>query len=224
MKKALFAAPLLALMLPLVASAHQHAMYTFGGNTYTFVVGSLNEPVAVDDKTGVDLTITKGAGVPTMGADGDMDGVPANSKPVTGLEKTLQVELSAGGQKKVLPLSPVWGKEGSYSAPFYPTVATSISYRFFGTIDGTPVDVTFTCKPEGANAADEGHKDLGNGVMQMMKTGGFGCPAEKATMGFPEASATLGSLKGDASGARGYGIAGIALGAIALVLSMRRRA
>ena len=87
-------------MLPLVASAHEHATYTIDGAPYQIVIGSLNEPVAVDDKTGVDLTVNKcytAACTATKGPDGDMDG-PAGT-PVTGLESTLKVELVAGDQK-----------------------------------------------------------------------------------------------------------------------------
>ncbi len=223
MKKILFVCSALFLCAPFLASAHQHGTFTFGGSTYSFVVGSLNEPVAVDDKTGVDLTVTKGAGTPTMSADGDMDGMPKSSTPVTGLEKTLQVELSAGGKTKVLALSPAYGKPGSYTAPFYPTVATSLSYRFFGTIDGTKVNITFVCRPEGATAIDEGQKDLGGGVMQVSKMGGFGCPMDKASMGFPEQSASVISLSSDSNSARTYSYAGIVLGAVALVFGLMCR-
>jgi hypothetical protein len=221
MKKIVFVAPLLALCLPLMASAHQHGMFTIGGTPYSFTVGSLNEPIAVDDKTGADLTVTKGGHV-TMSADGDMDEMAA-SEPAVGLEKTLQVELIAGAQKKVLALSPVYGKPGSYSAPFYPTVATSISYRFFGTIDGSAVDITFSCRPEGADALDEKEKDIGNGIKQISRAGGFGCPAEKGSMGFPEASASVRGLSTQADTARTYGMTGVAIGAAAIVLVFMRR-
>lgn len=221
MKKIAFVLPLAVLLMPLMASAHQHGMFMIGGSAYSFTVGSLNEPIAVDDKTGVDLTVTKG-GHMTMAADGDMDEM-AGATPALGLEKTLQVELIAGDQKKTLALAPAYGKPGSYTAAFYPTVATSISYRFFGTIDGNKVDITFTCRPEGAAAADEKEKDLGNGVMQMSRSGGYGCPAEKSGMGFPEKTATIEALAGEAGSARSSAYVGIALGAIALGLTLMRR-
>ncbi len=223
MKKILYLVPLLALLLPLAASAHQHAVFTIGKTAYTFTVGSLNEPVAVDDKTGVDLTVTKGGGMPTMGADGDMDGPAAASVLVAGLESTLQVELSAGGQKKTLALSPAYGKPGAYTAAFYPTVATSISYRFFGTIEGNQVDVTFTCSPAGATPANEGQKDLGNGIMQVSKMGAFGCPLDKTSMGFPEPSATIGALSGEASGANTWAYVALGVSVVPLLLGVFRK-
>src|SRR4051812_31820585 len=119
MKKILLLLPLAVMLVPLAASAHQHATYTIGKNVYTFTVGSLNEPMVVDDKSGVDLTVTKGGGQATMGADGDMDGPAVAATPVTGLETTLKVEISAGSQKRTFDLSPQYGKPGAYSAPFY---------------------------------------------------------------------------------------------------------
>src|SRR6185369_11292823 len=160
-------------------------------------------------------TVTKGSGAATMSADGGMDGPAVGSTPVTGLDQTLKVEISAGGQKKTFDLSPQYGKPGAYSATFYPTVATTLSYRFFGTVDGNKVDVIFTCLPEGATKAadDNTAHDVGNGVMQTMKSGAFGCPMSKESLGFPEPSATLGSLEAGSSSARTYAYAGIALGA-----------
>jgi len=35
--------------------AHQKQLYTVGNNKYLFLSGFLNEPVYVDDKSGVDL-------------------------------------------------------------------------------------------------------------------------------------------------------------------------
>ena len=37
------------------AYAHQRQLFTIGNDDYLFVVGSLNEPIFVDDKTGVDM-------------------------------------------------------------------------------------------------------------------------------------------------------------------------
>ena len=218
MKKIVFIAPLLALCLPLMASAHQHATFSIGGTEYEFVIGSLNEPVAVDDKTGVDFRVSM-VGHEEMAANDHH----AAGGAVAGLEETLKVELIAGEKKKVLDLSPVYNTPGSYSAAFYPTVATTISYRFFGTINKVPVDLTFTCRAEGADAANEGEKDLGGGVIQKSKTGGFGCFAEKESLGFPEESASLKELSDSASTARTYGTTGLAVAAAAMVLLFMRR-
>lgn len=208
--------------VPLAASAHEHAIFKIGNGTYQFVVGSLNEPVAVDDKTGVDLTVqkcTSASCAPSMSMDGDMDG-PAGT-PLAGLEKTLKVELSAGDQKKVLALSPVYGKPGSYSAAFYPTVQTSYTYRFTGQVDGMPVDLSFTCLPEGtAKSADVTDAvKITDQVTQLSRGGGFGCPLGKESLGFPKPSATNTGLNTDAAHARMLALVALALAAVSLILS-----
>lgn len=213
--------------IPFVASAHEHATFVIGGQPYNFVVGSLNEPITVDDRTGVDLFITKGGGEHTMGPDGDMDGPPAAATPVTGLEDTLQVELIAGNQKKTLSLKPVTGKPGAYQAPFYPTVATTYSYRFFGTIEGNKVDVTFSCVPEvkDHDSHDTQKKELPGGITQTMRGGGFTCPKPKADLGFPEQSAELHEVKKNADMAPiALGVSAVALLAAGFALRPRKNA
>lgn len=209
---------LLALVGPFVASAHQVAVFEIGGEQYQFVVGSLNEPVAVDDKTGVDLRVS----MPAHASMGATDHHAAGGA-VAGLENTLKVELIAGDKKKVLDLSPVYNTPGSYSAKFYPTVATTLSYRFFGTVNETPIDLTFTCRAEGTEGANEGEKEISEGVKQVSKTGGFGCPAEKDTLGFPEESASIAGVAGSASTARSLAIAALAVAVISLAATFRRR-
>jgi hypothetical protein len=207
--------------LPFAASAHQHATYTIGGENYNFVVGSLNEPIVVDDKTGLDLTVTKGGGHMTMSADGDMDEPSGPVTPVTGLEETLKVELIAGDKKLTQDISPVYGKLGSYKTTFYPTVATTFSYRIFGEINKTPVDITFTCLPEGATRAADDHtsKQISEGVTQTSIGGAFGCAMEKEALGFPEQSASLANLASASSAglwAVLIGAAGVLLGLLAM--------
>jgi hypothetical protein len=228
MKKIVMALPtLLVVALPLVASAHEHDTFIINGSTYSFVVGSLNEPLVVDDKTGLDLTITKGGGAMTMSADGDMDGAPAAAVPVTGLENSLKLELVAGSAKKSLDISPQYGKAGAYTAAFYPTVATTFSYHLTGEIDSTPVDLTFTCVPEGTPKAadDTSSVKISDSVTRTLHSGAFGCPLEKENLGFPEDSVSIRSLadaKGTATTGFAIGLAALALAAIAFVSARRR--
>src|SRR4030095_12528385 len=119
------------------AGAHENHTNRIGDKTYQFTVGSLNEPVAVDDKTGLDLRVSA---IAKPGAEGT---------PVTGLDQTLKVELAAGGKKKVYNIQPAFGQVGAYRTAFYPTVQTTLSYKIFGTVDNIPIDVTFTCNPAG---------------------------------------------------------------------------
>src|SRR5581483_10082148 len=110
--------------------------------------------------------------------------------------KALQVEISAGGQKKTFNLTPAYGKDGAYYATFYPTVQTTYAYRFFGTLNNTPIDLTFTCNPapSSVQAADNTKVDLSGGVSRVSKAGSFGCPLAKADLGFPVAGMTNADL------------------------------
>jgi hypothetical protein len=166
------------------AFAHERQLYTIGGQDYLIVIGSLNEPVFVDDKSGVDL------GVLRADPNNPMNSSAEGAAPVEGLEETLQVELGAGNVTRVLQLEPAFGEPGAYEAPFYPTVATTLTYRLFGTINNTPVDLTFTCTPTGeagaAAAADNSTVQISEGVVRKGIEGGYGCPAPLTDAGFPE--------------------------------------
>lgn len=157
-------------LLPAVTFAHEVRMYEINGVEYEMVVGSLNEPVIVDDKTGVSIEIVR---------DGAF---------LTGAQDMLQVEMTAGDTSRVVNLEPVHGYEGSYKAPFIATVPTTLTYRFFGELEGTPVDLTFTCNPAGhpQAAEDTSRTDISEGVVQTLKRGAFGCPQPKEAFGFPE--------------------------------------
>jgi hypothetical protein len=183
-------------LLAVPVLAHEHHVYQIGDHHYAFTVGSLNEPIYVDDKTGVDLMVER---MPEEEhAEEAVDESPpheheAAAERVTGLEETLKVELIAGGQTRVLALRPKWNQPGAYSAPFYPTVQTTYTYRFFGTIDDVPVDLSFTCNPAGHPKSEDDtiEVELSPGVTRHLKSGAFGCPVGKAEAGFPEPSASL---------------------------------
>lgn len=206
--------------VPVLVSAHEHQQFEIGHQVYEFGIGSLNEPLVVDDKSGVELSVSM-VGHEEMAANDHH----AEGGAVVGLEETLQVELIAGSQKKILPLSPIYGEPGSYKAPFYPTVATTLSYRVFGELNGTPVDLLFTCSPAGHAAAEDDttEVEVSEGVTRILKSGAFGCPVEKEVMGFPEPSADIQSLKNSGGGmsAAALGLSVIALGA-ALVAGRRK--
>ena len=164
------------------AFAHERQLYTIGGQDYLIVIGSLNEPIFVDDKSGVDLRVL------TADPNNPMNSTAEGAVPVEGLEETVQVELGAGNVTKVLQLEPAFGEPGAYEAPFYPTVATTLTYRLFGTINNTPVDLTFTCTPTGeaGATADNSTVQVSEGVVRKGIEGGYGCPAPVTDAGFPE--------------------------------------
>lgn len=212
----IIALALFALVLPTSALAHETQVFEVNGEKYRFVIGSLNEPIVVDDKTGFFMSVAEDSGTEEEADHHSTEGA------ITGLEESLKVELIAGDKKKTLDISPVYNTPGSYQAPFYPTVATTLSYRVFGTIHETPVDLTFTCTPAGHTKAEEDttRVEVSDKVARVLKTGAFGCPQPKEAMGFPEESASVIEMaKGSDMGIWGVGLGalGVALAGFALM-------
>lgn len=170
MYKLILSVLLLALVFPSVSLAHETRMFEINGVEYEMVVGSLNEPVIVDDKTGVSVEIVR-------------DGVY-----LVGAQDQIQVEMISGDKKKVVNLSPVHGTEGQYKSNFIATVPTTLTYRIFGTLENVPVDIAFTCNPAGHPQSEENtsRTEIGDKVFQTLKRGAFGCPQPKEEFGFPE--------------------------------------
>lgn len=203
-----------ALFVPFAASAHETQRFEIGGTQYEFVVGSQNEPIVVDDKSGVELRVTR-----------IQNGI---ERPATGLETSLQVELIAGDARKTLGFVPTYNEPGAYHATFFPTVATTLAYRIFGTINDTPFDYTFTCATGGHAAGEEDVSRVlvSDGVTRVFKTGSFSCPQPKAALGFPEPSADIVSLAEEESDDAANPLVawgGLALGAIALCVALAYR-
>lgn len=229
------------------AFAHQRQLFTIGGQDYLIVIGSLNEPVFVDDKSGLDLRVLR------ADPNDPMNTRAPGATPVEGLEETLQVELQAGGKKLIQEIEPAFGEPGLYETAFYPTVATTLTYRIFGTINDTPVDLSFSCTPVGeAGAAPSNEvEQISDGVVRKGIAGGFGCPMARSDAGFPEPymsntemATALQQIKADVSSIKsnvgtgasttsdsgiawaglGAGIAGIGIAAAAIAMSRKKAA
>jgi hypothetical protein len=63
---------------------------------------------------------------------------------VEGLEDTLQLEVSYGGQSKLLKLRAVEGDAGHYTADLIPTQPGDYSFHVTGKIEDSAIDETFT--------------------------------------------------------------------------------
>ena len=165
------------------ALAHQRQWLQVGPTDYLLVVGFLDEPVFTGDKSGVDLTVL------TPDPASPMDSRSEKAKPVEGLEKTLKVEVKAGPHARVLELEPRFRAPGRYDAVFFPTVATTYTYRLFGTINGAPFDVTFACNPGGHVPAGEDRSvvKMSSDVTRKGLVGSFGCPRARSEAEFPPA-------------------------------------
>ena len=151
------------------ASGHERRLYTIGDQDYLFVVGSMNEPAFVDDKSGVEVF----AWLPDP-AD-PMNSQANGTKPIEGL--TFKTDVSAGGKNLTLDLEPAFRDPGHYEAVFYPTVPTTYSYTVYGDINGTAFRDTFTCAPAGESepAQDNSTVTVSEGVTRTGQSGGFGC-------------------------------------------------
>jgi hypothetical protein len=214
----------------LPSSAHERDTFKIAGKYYVLTVGSLNEPFVVDNISGVDLRVSQVAAPVGNGSGKEA----AKGVPVTGLEQTLKVELAAGDKKETLSFDPSDEAPGAYAANFIPTVQTTYSYRIFGTINSSSVDLTFTCVngEVSETAEDNSQLKISDTITRVNKIGAFGCPVPRKAMGFPEPSlssyelsqntqelAAAAQLAGrQATTAQALGIAGIITGLLGLVL------
>ena len=111
----------IGLVTPAVASAHK--LITVGN--YAIEMGFEQEPALQGDLNGLYLSVTDSS----------------TGKPVTGLANTLKAEIQFGTAIRTLPLEPQDG-QGAYIAWVVPTEVGSYTWRVFGTIGGSPVDVS----------------------------------------------------------------------------------
>ena len=116
---------LLALAQP--AAAHERRML----GPYQVVVGWLNEPAFAGETNAVDFTVT------------DTRASPA--KAVEGLEKTLKVEIVAGGLTAGYrtEFRSRFGLPGKYAADVIPTKYGAYRFKITGKIEAQDVSETF---------------------------------------------------------------------------------
>jgi len=128
------------------AWAHTHRVLMINGQEVEFVVGWVVEPPYAGEVNSVDFWAHYvNATCP--------QGTVSTSCPVYGLDQTLRVEVTTGGQSQVVSFSPNLSNDvpplfdGEYTANLEPTVPGSYSFRIFGDVGETSVNETFTCGP-----------------------------------------------------------------------------
>jgi hypothetical protein len=166
-----------------VAFAHQRQLFSIGDKDYLFVVGSLGEPLYIDQKSGVDFSAFWPD--PSDPVNSRANG----SKPIEGLENMLKVEVVAGDKNKTFDFEPAFMNPGHYEAPFFPTVETTYNYTLFGVINGTNFKATWTCSPaggEGTLISNNSTVEISPNVTRKSMMGSFGCPQPLSEAGFPE--------------------------------------
>jgi hypothetical protein len=163
------------------AFAHQRQLLTIGGKPYLLVAGSVNEPVYIGDKSGVELFAY------TPDPKDPLNDKANDTKPVSGLEKTLKVQVSAGPKNKTLDFDPDDDNPAHYTATFFPSAQTTYTYTIIGTINNMPVHISYTCVP-GAGDDTPGNNNkvtLSNGVIRDATAGGFPCPLSREDVTIP---------------------------------------
>lgn len=208
MKRILRSATALLAVLALVSlatvpAASAHERRTVAGK-YSFVVGFLNEPVFLEQPNAVSLTVANSQ----------------SNEPLEGAEKTLKVDVTAGGQTKTMELKARFGQKGAYSADVVPTKGGSWVFRFTGTIEGTPIDERFESGPgrfnEPAPVADLQFPVKLPSVAELAQR--TGPPAEGAATPVTQSPDVQRALD-RANSARTTGIAGVVVGALGLAVA-----
>lgn len=181
----------LATFLAIASPAVAHDRRNVG--PYQLVVGFLSEPAFAGTLNGVDLSITDAR---------------SNNKPVEGVEKTLTVDVIAGGltAQLSLPLRARFGLPGRYAADFQPTRSGSYTFVFKGKVESTDVNERF---------------ESGPGRFEDVESATAVQYPDKVPSG-SDLTRRLDDLQSTADQVRILAIAAIALGAAAIALSLTR--
>jgi hypothetical protein len=164
------------------AMGHERQLLQIGTADYLVVIGFLQEPVYTGDRSGLDLRVLRPDG------SNPLDARASEVKPVDNLDRTLKVEVKAGPHAKVFDLRPTYNTPGRYEVVFYPSVATTYSFRLFGTIEQVPVDLMFACNPLGhVSVEDKNAVKISEQITRKALVGSFGCPTARAEVEFPPA-------------------------------------
>lgn len=123
----------------------------------------------------------------------------ASAKAMEGLEKTLQAEIVSGGNAATLalPIAARFGQPGKYQAQVIPTRTGDYAFHIFGAVGATKVDERFESGP-----------------------GRFGSVETTSAIQFPAKLVSANDLSAKLDEVRTIGIAGVALGAIALLVGV----
>ena len=217
-------------------SAHDHRSV----GEYQFTVGFAVEPAIEGVANGVDLRVEKsGASQGQDSSAGQQGGTSSGGGmghdhgelvPVEGLEQTLQVEVThlGSGLSKSMQLGVVFGQPGHYKAALIPTASGDYRFRFFGTVEGNPVDESFESGPNTfstVNPAGDLHFPERRATVREIEGAVRG--AQSSAEGAQDAAM---DASDSASAAKMLGIVGIVLGVLGigagaggLALGLRRR-
>ena len=161
--------------LPGRALAHE----TRSVGKYQLVVGFFVEPAFEGQKNGLDLRVR-------------VPGTPVT--PVTGLEKTLQVEISFVGVDKSVtkPVRAVSAanEPGRYTADVLPTQSGQYRFRIFGEIEGVKVNETFTSGEKFSNVEKASELTFPDALPQIRSVEGAAAGAQDSAYDALQAAST----------------------------------
>ena len=237
-KAALLALAALAASLVTAAAISAHDHRSVGD--YQFTVGFAVEPAIEGVANGVDLRVEKSAA--SQGQDssagqhggtssgGGMGHDHGELVPVEGLEETLQVEVThlGSGVSNSMQLGVVFGQPGHYKAALIPTASGDYRFRFFGTVEGNPVDESFESGPNTFSRVNPaGDLQFPERRATIREIEGAVRGAQSSAEGAQDAAM---DASDSASAAKMLGIVGIVLGVLGigagaggLALGLRRR-
>lgn len=196
------------LSLPSIVQAHGEIIE----GDYELTIGFRNEPAYEGEPNGLELRVVRHAEETETDEHAEEEGEEHTEEsvahestevPVSGLEETLQVEIIHGSSRRELELRPVFGEEGVYTADVLPVAEGDYTWRIWGDIEGTSVDVELTSGPDT-----------------------FSPIRSKDEVAFPAAEPTGSDLAQQMRTTQLIGIAGVVLGLIGTVLGvmgLRRR-
>ena len=227
---AILIAAALAVLTATIVLAHEDR--ESGG--YKLVVGFLHEPAYEGEKNAVSLRVTKGAAGGHEESSGmEMGGQhDASSVGIQGLQNTLLVEVThvPSNVSRTMNLRPAFDDPGHYVADLIPTSPGHYRFRFFGTIEGEQVDLTFDSMAGGGDFDDVqpataihfpdavvSARELESAVR------GLQAASEEThdTDDAPDSAAVTMAVTGAIIGMV-LGVGGMAFGCASLVLSIRR--
>jgi hypothetical protein len=124
--------------LPSAALAHERR--ALGAGKYDVVVGWEVEPAYVGEKNAASIRISKAGTNP--------------AEPVTGVDKTLKVDIRQGAQARTFDLRAVFGQPGYYVADIIPTRDGDYIWTFNGTIGDDKIAEKFDTADGKFNAVE----------------------------------------------------------------------
>jgi hypothetical protein len=142
----------------------------------------------------------------------------AHGKPVTKLQNGLEVAVSFGDRTQSFPIEPDFeigesGIPGDYRAWFIPTRAGRYSFHFTGTLNGQPVDETFTSGPKTFDDVNEA-----TGVEFPVQDPTLGQLSERIQREVPRLDTAISGVRTTASTASDAASSATAFAVVALVL------